>query len=373
MTSTQPPPVSLLTASLCHPPALCAVFDAMRKLVDPESRNRIRKAAVVPLTIVASSLNEFGRTDATTAILTALNKLPKKWRMEIEKEANDEAGEVDYVLNEDLAQLDEECDEHAEITIAHELLLDFESFAEIDADNQKVSKLSTLSAALKTELADWKLFRTSTLNRLRVGGKVVEVTHEHSVQTVLRFFGYLVTICQMRDPTFKKVFCKQDIGLTVERYAQWLESQELAWSSITNYLSALVAAAQFATIEMESPPPLDQLANLRRQVLLAPPVTCTPLPSCLAPLRRRRRSWRAKLISTRRSPRRGSIGRTQTVATLESLQSLSICDPRVLPCRAGSAHSRGLREGVQRSAAPHEGLDSQGLRDHSPAFCHASR
>ena len=37
------------------------------------------------------------------------------------------------------------------------------------------------------------------------------------------------------------------------------------WSSIANYLAALVSAATFATVEMETPPPLDQLANLRRQ------------------------------------------------------------------------------------------------------------
>ena len=31
--------------------------------------------------------------------------------MEIEREANEEAGEVDYVLEEDLATMNEECDE----------------------------------------------------------------------------------------------------------------------------------------------------------------------------------------------------------------------------------------------------------------------
>lgn len=41
--------------------------------------------------------------------------------MEIEQEANAEEGVVDYALNEDLEQLNEECDEHAEITIVHEV------------------------------------------------------------------------------------------------------------------------------------------------------------------------------------------------------------------------------------------------------------
>ena len=38
----------------------------MRPLVDVESRNKIRKTSVVPLTIAASALSEFGRTDATS-------------------------------------------------------------------------------------------------------------------------------------------------------------------------------------------------------------------------------------------------------------------------------------------------------------------
>ena len=181
------------------------------------------------------------------------------------------------MLNEELEQFQEECDEHAEITIVHELLCDFEPFAETDTDNQKVSKLSTISAALKKELTDWKQFRTSNLNRLRIGSKVVAVTHEHEVQTVLRFLGYVRTVLEIREPTFK-VFCSQDVGATVEGYAQWLESKQLAWSSITNYLSALFAAAQFASVEMDTPPPLDQLSTLRRQVFVD-----TPPPFALAP------------------------------------------------------------------------------------------
>ena len=85
------------------------------------------------------------------------------------------------------------------------------------------------------------------------------------------------TVLEIREPTFK-VFCSQDVGATVEGYAQWLESKQLAWSSITNYLSALFAAAQFASVEMDTPPPLDQLSNLRRQVFVD-----TPPPFALAP------------------------------------------------------------------------------------------
>ena len=83
------------------------------------------------------------------------------------------------------------CAQHADITLVHELLLDFEPYADIEADNAKVSKLSTLSPQLKKEIVEWKDFRTSNLNRLRVTSKVANITHEHESATLLRFFGWL--------------------------------------------------------------------------------------------------------------------------------------------------------------------------------------
>ena len=56
-----------------------------------------------------------------------------------------------------------------------------------------------------------------------------------------------------------------EVGRTVEAYAQWLEGRGLAWSSITNYLSGLINAAQFACCELEEVPDLSQLSNLRSQ------------------------------------------------------------------------------------------------------------
>ena len=55
----------------------------MRPLIDDvESRMKVRKCSIVPLTPACSALSELGRTDATTAILKALKKLPKRWQLE---------------------------------------------------------------------------------------------------------------------------------------------------------------------------------------------------------------------------------------------------------------------------------------------------
>ena len=58
----------------------------MKSLVEPEARARVRKASIVPLSIVCAALTEYGRCDATSSLLTAMKKLPKKWRMEAEME-----------------------------------------------------------------------------------------------------------------------------------------------------------------------------------------------------------------------------------------------------------------------------------------------
>ena len=48
----------------------------MRPLIDDvESRRKVRKASIIPLTPACSALAELGRSDATTAILRAVNKV----------------------------------------------------------------------------------------------------------------------------------------------------------------------------------------------------------------------------------------------------------------------------------------------------------
>ena len=55
----------------------------MKRLVDAEAKGRVRKASLVPVTVCCAALTEFGRTDATSALLKAMNKLPKKWQLNL--------------------------------------------------------------------------------------------------------------------------------------------------------------------------------------------------------------------------------------------------------------------------------------------------
>ena len=142
--------------------------------------------------------------------------------------------------------------------------MDFEPYAEIEADNAKCPSLHPISARLAKELQEYYAFRTATLNRLRTGTKVVDITFEHEKQTLLRFLGWCKTIHSIAEPTMA-VLQSTDIGKTVEAYTQWLETRQLAWSSITNYLSGLINAARYACCELEEVPDLSQLSNLRSQ------------------------------------------------------------------------------------------------------------
>ena len=141
--------------------------------------------------------------------------------------------EEDLLLTEELAKLDEDCDEHLEMSWSYELVSDFTPYAEIESDNAKVTKLSTLSAALKDDLEQFKAYRTATINRFRVGSKVEPITHQGEVETLLRFFGYIHAVKEVRDPSMK-LLRQQDIGQIVEDYTRHLEDKQLKWSSITN-------------------------------------------------------------------------------------------------------------------------------------------
>ena len=89
-------------------------------------------------------------------------------------------------------------------------------------------------ATLKADLEQFKAYRTATINRFRVGSKVELITHQGEVETLLRFFGYVHTVKEVREPSMK-LLRQHDIGQIVEDYCtKFLEEKALKWSSITN-------------------------------------------------------------------------------------------------------------------------------------------
>ena len=75
-------------------------------MVDPSSLGRIRNCTILPIAAAATIVRTFGRSGAAVAWLRAFNQpIPQAWELREEQEANEAAGEVDLVLNDQLDEL----------------------------------------------------------------------------------------------------------------------------------------------------------------------------------------------------------------------------------------------------------------------------
>ena len=72
-------------------------------MVDPSSLGRIRQCTIIPLAAAGTVVRTFGRSPASMAWLRSLSQpVPQAWELRDQQEANDDAGQVDLVLNEQL-------------------------------------------------------------------------------------------------------------------------------------------------------------------------------------------------------------------------------------------------------------------------------
>ena len=130
-----------------------------QSLLPVEGKNKVRNLSLVPTSVAVAAISQgFGRNDASTSLLRALNSLPTRWEQEIEKEANEETGEVDLVLNE---LLEEDADiEKLEMDFATELLLTELTYKVSDACSSKVMNLalSPIPANVENELKEYEPF-----------------------------------------------------------------------------------------------------------------------------------------------------------------------------------------------------------------------
>ena len=254
------------------PCVICRVFAtvlaAMRPLVDVESRSRVRKASIVPLTVLCAALSEFGRCDATTAILTAVNKMPKQWRLELEAEVNASRDEVDLVLQEELES--EECDELAEMDLAHELVLCALPYDACEEDEKKVanSALHPVPPSVEKQLQEYESFRMAPFCRQRTGAQVVTTTVESDKSNALRFLGYLKE--HHGQAPRLALFAHTRIGEWTEKWMVWLKDEMgLKASTLAVYCNGVIAVTGYAltlvTEKEQDECPLQELLNLRKQ------------------------------------------------------------------------------------------------------------
>lgn len=238
----------------------------MRLLVDVEARARVRKASICPLTILVAALTEYGRCDATTSILTACNKLPKRWAQELESEANARADEVDLVLEEALHE-SEDCEEHADVDLTHELLMTVLPYEAEEEDTAIISNsaLNPCPQLVVDQLIAYEQHRMAPFNRHRAGGQVVTQTVESDKSNALRWLGY-VTVHQRQEPTLE-LFGHPHVGAWTQAWMEWLREQGLKSSTLAVYCNQVIAVSGYALTIVEDPSscPTDELLNLRKQ------------------------------------------------------------------------------------------------------------
>ena len=231
---------------------------------DVEARRRCRQFSLVPLAAVVSVCTAHGRTAATVELLKALRSLPRVWKMQEEQEENSRKGEVDFVLDE---RLEEELEETLEDwDLATELVMEYVQWEPDPDADAHVGQLQTIGRTLQKQLHDLEAFRTSKLNRHRIGSACQPITFAGEKAALLRFLNWVLQSHDVAEPTLD-ILARPELGRWVEEYAQWLESRELKCNSISNYLSALIQSVVYciATSDEIVTSSYDQICNLRRQ------------------------------------------------------------------------------------------------------------
>ena len=139
-----------------------ALKDAFKPLVeDVEARNRVKRCSLVPVSVVVAACGAYGETAQTVALLRALHQLPRQWALQMEQERNHERLEHDLLIEQELAELEEEG-----VHLAAELGV-MAPYAEIGEDDAAAAswRLPSTPPALAKELDDYAKYRAEPLNR----------------------------------------------------------------------------------------------------------------------------------------------------------------------------------------------------------------
>jgi hypothetical protein len=245
------------------------IFNAFKPLVlDVEARNRVKRVSLVPMSVVVAACGVFGRCAQTVALLKALNQLPRVWALQLEQEALQSRLATDYLLEDELAEAEEEEPMHlaAELSVMAPFLAD-----ETDEEASKSWQLERVPLALEAELEAFQAYRADALNIRRKGAAVAPATMQNDRATCLRFLGWLSAERSIQPGL--GVFAVAETAEWAEEYVKALHAKGLQWSSLSNYSNSLVTVCAYVysafPIDMSvlalEVTPLDQLARLRSQ------------------------------------------------------------------------------------------------------------
>ena len=273
----------------------------MKELVDLEARGRVRRASLLPLNIAVAALTEarrprrptslcggcgfaeldavpasspsrvqFGRCDATSGILTAVHKMPRKWQLELEAEADRAEGVEDLAVTAELEELEEQCNEHADVDLAVELLeapLPYDAAPE-DAAKTSNMQLAPVPALVEQQWKQYAAYRQQPFNRHRSTGAAVEdTTVESDRANALRWLGYLKA--EHGQAPSLKLFAHEQVGAWTEAWVLKLRALGLKGSTIAVYVNGVISVSAYACAALAPDGgelcPTHELITLRRQ------------------------------------------------------------------------------------------------------------
>ena len=227
-----------------------------------ESKGRIRNVTLLSVSVSVKLAHALGRGPKTVAFLRALSTpLPMLWQAQMEQEANrEEMGGVDLLLDDEIAELEEE-----ECHMALELVASHVPYAEDAQDETKAAswQLPSVPAALRKELDDLVKFRTEPINRQRDGSCCVDLTVGNDVACCKRFLGWLLATKQITAGL--GVFCRGTLSEWAEEWLRALRDRGLKYSSLANCNSAPGSHATPASAAFP------HTAHLARRLQLAHP------------------------------------------------------------------------------------------------------
>jgi len=215
---------------------LRVLLDAYKPLVqDVEARNRVKRCAIVPMSVAIAAASAYGRCEQTVALMRGLNQLPRLWQLQIEQEQNRAALEVDLVLNDEIeeAELEEAAD------LAHELstMVPFQPERADDSKADESWRLRAIPEAMERELEAYAAFRQQAINIHRQGPAVVPITCENDRSNLLRFCGFLAAERQIQAGL--GIFAQPDVGQWASDWVNALRAKGLKFSSLSNYVNSL--------------------------------------------------------------------------------------------------------------------------------------
>eukprot|EP00966_Prymnesium_polylepis_P306529 7083167-Prymnesium_polylepis.4 len=121
-----------ITTELLTEEENAACLDAYRPLAPVEGRARVKRASLIPLSIAVAAVQAHGRTPSTSALLKGLGETPLLWSKWEEQEANRKEYECDLVLDDEIREMEGECDVHMAVELESMV-----SFQKVAVDEEK--------------------------------------------------------------------------------------------------------------------------------------------------------------------------------------------------------------------------------------------